>query len=411
MAQDKREAAVRNGHEHTASGAIDWDRLIAANAPLNAFVDWDRQAAAVAGPLEGLTIGVKANIAVAGLPWTAGMALFRTRIAAHDATTVRLLREAGAAIIGTCNMDEAAYGTHTDNPWFGATHNPHALVYTAGGSSGGSGAAVAAGLCDAALGTDTMGSVRIPAAYCGVYGFKPANAAVSQDGLELCGPTLDVIGPIARSLDMLERVARVMSKFGDRSGEVTAATLSGLGGVACDPDVEATYRCACAELSADARFALSYPVARILTAGFLACARPTAVAFREADPALLSDRLKDLIAYGPARSDAEWAEDQEVLATTRTEMRAAVARHGILVMPTTPSPPLPLGTPSPTQADFCSLANIAGLPAISIPAGWSGAGLPIGVQLVGREREEQLLFDVASRLDAALDAYRPPACE
>ncbi|MGL4542967.1 MAG: amidase family protein, partial [Polymorphobacter sp.] len=160
----------------------DWDALAAANAPLNAFVDLDRGASGSNGPLAGLDIGIKANIAVKGLPWTAGMALHRDRIAGHDARAVADLRAAGATIIGMTNMEEAALGAKTDNPWFGATQNPHRIGFTPGGSSGGSGAAVAAGLCDAALGTDTMGSIRVPAAYCGIYGFKPANAAVSQDG-------------------------------------------------------------------------------------------------------------------------------------------------------------------------------------------------------------------------------------
>ena len=105
-----------------------------------------------------------------------------------------------------------------------ATHNPHRIGFTPGGSSGGSGAAVAAGLCDLALGTDTMGSVRIPASYCGVYGFKPAQTAVSRDGLELAEPALDVIGPLARSLDLLEQdddVQTVTHNF-DMSEEVAA---------------------------------------------------------------------------------------------------------------------------------------------------------------------------------------------
>ena len=182
---------------------IDWKLLESANAPLNAFVDWDERATGGDGPLAGMTIGIKSNIAVAGLPWTAGMELHRERIATRDAEVVARLRAAGAIILGSCNMEEAALGAKTDNPWFGATQNPHRLGYTPGGSSGGSAAAVAAGLCDAALGTDTMGSIRKPASYCGIYGFKPAQSAVSQDGLEPCEASLDVIGPLARDLDTL----------------------------------------------------------------------------------------------------------------------------------------------------------------------------------------------------------------
>ncbi|WP_367947264.1 amidase family protein [Sphingopyxis sp. BSNA05] len=120
------------------------------------------------------------------------------------------LRAAGAAIIGTLNMEEAALGAKTDNIFFGATQNPHHIGYTPGGSSGGSAAAVAAGLCDVALGTDTMGSVRIPAAYCGIYGLKPTRGAISQDGLEIAEATLDSIGPMARSLEDLEACSRIL---------------------------------------------------------------------------------------------------------------------------------------------------------------------------------------------------------
>ena len=158
---------------------IDFDGLEEANRPLNAFTDFDRTASFGEGPLAGVTVGVKANIAVRGLPWTAGMALHRNRVAERDAAVVAALRDAGAAILGMLNMEEAALGAKTDNPFFGVTQNPHRIGFTPGGSSGGSGAAVAAGLCDIALGTDTMGSVRIPASYCGVYGFKPAQSAVS----------------------------------------------------------------------------------------------------------------------------------------------------------------------------------------------------------------------------------------
>jgi aspartyl-tRNA(Asn)/glutamyl-tRNA(Gln) amidotransferase subunit A len=387
---------------------IDFDALEAANRPLNAFLDWDRDATGDEGPLAGLTVGVKANIAVEGLPWTAGMALHRGRIARADAEAVRRLRDAGAAILGTLNMEEAALGTVTDNPWFGATRNPLALARTAGGSSGGSAAAVAAGLCDLALGTDTLGSIRIPAAFCGVYGFKPAEGAVSHDGLEPCEPGFDAIGPLARSLDLLERAARVMGGFGE--GEASGcATLAGLGGVQCDPAVLSAYERARAALRPDDAVSLTHPLSRIRFAGFIAAARSLAEALREADPALLSEHLRHLIGYGAGRADGKWTTDREVLATTRDEVRSAVERHGLLLLPTAPHLPHLLGEAPPAdQADFTCLANIAGLPALSLPAGWSADGLPAAVQLVGLPGAEAGLFAAARRLDAALGAYRPP---
>ncbi|MFN3945127.1 MAG: amidase [Allosphingosinicella sp.] len=387
---------------------IDFDALEAANRPLNAFLDWDRDAKAGEGPLAGLTVGVKANIAVEGLPWTAGMALHRGRIAPADAEVVGRLREAGAAIVGTLNMEEAALGTVTANPWFGSTRNPHDLARTAGGSSGGSAAAVAAGLCDVALGTDTMGSIRIPAAFCCVYGFKPAEGAVSQEGLELCEPGFDAIGPLTRSLDLLERAARVMGRFGE--GEASGcATLAGLGGVACDPEVLSAYQAAVDAIQPGGAVTLTHPLSRIRFAGFIAAARSLAEALREADPALLSEHLRHLIGYGAGRAEDKWVADRDILATTRAEVREAVERHGLLLLPTAPHLPHLLGEAPPAdQADFTCLANIAGLPALSLPAGWSADGLPAAVQLVGLPGAEAGLFAAARRLDAALGAYRPP---
>lgn len=389
---------------------IDFDALTAANAPLNAFTDFDRSAGFGDGPLAGVTIGVKANIAVRGLLWTGGMELFRNRIAARDAETVARLREAGAAIIGSLNMEEAALGAKTDNPWFGPTQNPHHLGYTPGGSSGGSGAAVAAGLCDAALGTDTMGSIRIPAAYCGVYGFKPANAAVSQDGLEMTEPSLDTIGPLARDLDLLERMSRILSQFGEGATGGSIAILADLGEVECEPSVRADYENAVAALGATDEVTLPHVPSRVRFAGFIAASRYLAQHLADADPAGISPLLAKLISYGPKRSADDLAGDAEVMAETKAALLNLLDSHAALLMPTAPQVAFPHDQNAPAnQADFTCLANIAGLPAISIPAGWSTDGLPIAVQLVGKPGHEAGLFALARTLDRKLAAYRPPA--
>jgi aspartyl-tRNA(Asn)/glutamyl-tRNA(Gln) amidotransferase subunit A len=388
----------------------DFAALRAANAPLNAFADLDEGARAGNGPLSDLTIGIKSNIMVAGLPWTGGMELHRHRIADRDAAVVKLLRSKGAAILGTLNMEEAALGSKTDNPWYGAVHNPHLLGFSPGGSSGGSGAAVASGLCDASLGTDTMGSVRIPAAHCGIYGFKPATARVSQDGLEPADLALDAIGPLARDLDTLERVARAVSDFGDGGITGNGATLVGHD-VAVEPSVAAAFDHAVAALdAAPAEFRLSAPPSRLRFAGFIHVARAMAAHLEGADPALLSDRLRRLIAYGPRRKDGDWAEDQDVLASASVALRAGVERHGFLIMPTAPNPPFSHARDEPAaQADFTCLASFAGFPALAMPMGWTDDGLPLGLQLVGAEGHEAGLFALARRLDSALQAYRPPA--
>ncbi len=389
---------------------IDFVGLRDANAPLNAFVDWDETATFMPGPLKGLTIGVKANIAVAGLPWTGGMALYRDRIATGDAAVVAALRAAGAAIIGTLNMEEAALGAKTDNHWFGATQNPHRIGHTPGGSSGGSGAAVAAGLCDIALGTDTLGSIRLPAAYCGVYGFKPATAAVSQDGLELCDGANDAIGPLTRNLDLLEQVSAIISDFGEHAIGTPPAILADLAGVGCHPAVRNAYQRAVVALGAALQVTLPHPLARVRFAGFIASGRALSAALVAANENRLSPKLRRLMAYGPRRSAADWADDQRVMAETGDALRAIVAAHGALLTPTTPGTAFPHSNDAPdTQADFTAIANIAGLPALSLPAGFSDDGLPIALQLIGAAGTERGLFALARKLDTALAGYRRPA--
>jgi aspartyl-tRNA(Asn)/glutamyl-tRNA(Gln) amidotransferase subunit A len=385
---------------------IDFDALEAADAPLNAFTDFDREAAFGEGALAGLTVGVKANIAVRGLPWHAGLAAFESRVAERDADAVALLRQAGAAVIGVLNMEEGALGAKTDNPHFGPVQNPHRRGYSPGGSSGGSGAAVAAGLCDIALGTDTMGSVRIPAAHCGVYGFKPATASISQDGLEPADLRLDAIGPLARDLDTLERAAKVISGFGDDPLSGDGAQLVDHG-VTMDDAVARAFERAIATLSqAPARARLPHEQSRIRFAGFIQVSREMAEHLRGV---AVSDHLAKLLTYGPKRSLTDFAEDKNVLAATRDAVRALIERHGFLIMPTVPNPPFPHAEAEPAaQADFTCLANIAGLPAISIPAGWTHDDLPNGVQLVGPAGAEAGLFALARRIDETLGAYRAP---
>lgn len=389
---------------------IDFDRIEAANAPLNAFTSIDRSAIPGEGLLKGVTVGVKANIAVKGQPWTAGMALHRDRIAQRDAATVAALRDAGAALIGMLNMEEAALGATTDNPFFGRTENPHRIGHTPGGSSGGSGSAVAAGLCDLALGTDTMGSVRIPASYCGVWGFKPAQSAVSQDGLEIAEPSLDVIGPLARDPDMLERAARIMSKFGEAGIDGPVVTLEGLGDVECAPRVLTAYEKACEALAVHERFTLPHSPSRIRYAGFIATTRALSEALDGLAEEALSPHLRQLIAHGTRRKPESLAEDRSIMASTSDALHAVLEQASAILLPTAPQPAFAHGTPAPAnQADFTCLANMADLPAITLPAGWTEDGLPVGVQLIGRRGHEAGLFALARQLDARLRAGRPPA--
>ena len=358
------------------------------------------------GPLAGISVGVKANIAVEGMPFHAGIGVWEDRRADKDAAVVQRLRDAGAAIVGILNMEEGALGSKTDNPHFGPTENPHRQGYSPGGSSGGSGAAVAAGLCDVALGTDTMGSVRIPASHCGVYGFKPATDRVSQDGLIPADPSLDAIGPLARDLDTLERAARVMSHFGEAAIDAGGATLVEHGVDIALPVATAFQAVTSLLDQVPAQVKLSESNSRIRFAGFVHVSR-----FMADDLAGLSvsARLARLLSYGPERSEGKLALDRDVLNQARREVLEIIERHGFLIMPSVPNPPFPHSEAEPAaQADFTCLANIAGLPAISLPMGYTPDGLPMGVQLVGASGAEAGLFRLARQFDAKLRAYRKP---
>ena len=387
---------------------IDWADLEARNAPLNAFVDWDKSAATGDGPLAGMTIGIKSNIMVAGLPWTGGMGLYRNRIADRDAQVVQQLRGAGAAIVGTLNMHEAALGATTDNIFYGRTSNPHRIGHTPGGSSGGSGAAVAAGLCDAALGTDTLGSVRIPAAYNGVYGLKPTHGAVSNDGLAMLEPNFDCIGPLARSLDLLERVWRVI---GPASGTTTPLTrlvyIPDLMDVAVEPGVATAYHRALERLSLPRRtLAFEDAITAIRMAGLVDAARwliGDLGAARHEQADLISPELHFILNY------AEPLQPQPaLLARTKARLITALGNDGVLLLPTAPQAAFPHGIAPSNQADFTCLASIAGLPAIAIPVGLDDQGLPVGVQVVGPAHSECALFALARSLDTILQGYVPP---
>jgi aspartyl-tRNA(Asn)/glutamyl-tRNA(Gln) amidotransferase subunit A len=389
---------------------INWPALKAANAPLNAFVDWDEDAKGGAGPLAGLTLGVKSNIMVKGLPWTGGMGLYRNRIAERDAEVVARLRNAGATVLGMLNMHEAALGAHTDNAFFGRTHNPHRHGYTPGGSSGGSGAAVAAGLCDIALGTDTLGSVRIPAAYCGVYGLKPTHGAVSSDGLAFLEPALDCIGPLAASLDLIEAAWRVMADNPSEARRFDHALLLGQhGGEEVDPAVAAAFDRAIGLLPMTTGV-LDLPdrLSDIRKAGLIDAARwlidDLGAEYRADNPGL-SEELKYVL-----KAVGDMAPRPEVLARSRAGLRDALGDRTVLIIPTAPQSAFAHGERAPSnQANFTSLASISGLPALSLPAGWTKDGLPVGVQLVGPPDSELSLIDLARRLDSQLQAYRQPA--
>ncbi|MEM1430552.1 MAG: amidase [Pseudomonadota bacterium] len=381
--------------------------------------DARRAAGQSLGPLDGALVAVKDNIAVAGLPWTAGLAHWKGRIAARDAEAVSRLRRAGAVILGTVNMHEGALGATTDNPVYGRCANPRDPARTPGGSSGGSAAVISAGWADAALGTDTMGSVRIPAAYCGVFGLKPTIGAVPHDGLTALSPSLDTIGPLARNLPLLSAMQNVLADPpGRASGPARLAEVVGLpvqlSQVTLEPEIATAYKRA--QIAAEALGLAIRPIDltgwepdRARRGGLMLTEAEGAVALADAMQSQegMSATLRALLQFGADLSSARLV---EALARIRRSARAADRAFGevdLLMMPTAPQRAFPHGRDAPAnQADLTALANFAGLPALSLPVG--AEGLPAAVQLVGPRHAEAQLLDVAARLAPILHVKGSP---
>lgn len=354
--------------------------------------------------LDGVPIGVKSNIAVKDLPWDGGFAAYRDRLAVQDADVIARLRQLGVLFIGTLNMEEGALGAKTDNPWFGPCYNPHKEEYTPGGSSGGSGAAVAAGLCAAALGTDTMGSVRIPSAYCGIYGFKPAKEVISTEGVVPLSHSLDTVGPHARSTQDLMALYQAMS--GEEVLEIALPRVGVLNWqekVTVEANVQTNFEAAVkafANLDMPGHIITlnEYDFNKTRINGLIVSEYEGFDAHQEkikTDPTGFSDHLKALFQYGANlgtdRIDQAYAGINKAIKTTE-----AWADVDVLMMPTAPQTAFPMSELPSNQADFTAYANAAGLPALSIPTGKTREGLPLAVQLVGKPGEEAYLF-AASR--------------
>ncbi len=419
------------------------ERIAAENDDTRVFISLDAEAAMEAakaadarsadgealGPLDGLLVAVKDNIAVAGLPRTAGFGAWVDRIAERDAAVVARLRAAGAVIVGTLNMEEGALGAATDNPHFGRCINPLRNGFTPGGSSGGSGAAVAAGLVDIALGTDTLGSVRIPAAYCGAFGIKPTDGLVGRQGLAFLSQTFDTIGPLAASPDLLAAALAVMAGrdddpkslgapagWGEPKGNIDFSQLRvgvprQIESVECEAEILAGLaraRAAFADLGASVHDIdlAGWEPGRARRGGLMIAEAEGAAQMAELlEPGVdgVSDHFRALLAYG---RDLPSHRLVEALARERSAAGAALRAlrdHDALLLPTAPQRAFEHGRPAPdNQADLTALANLAQLPAIAAPVPAGDGGLPASVQLVGRPWREMELIAMAERLAAVL---------
>ena len=407
------------------------------NPQLNAFVHVDtdgaRQAAAQSdvrrangrslGPLDGLTVAFKDNIDVAGLPTTVGMATRRGRIAAQDAFVVQRLRTAGMVVLGKLNMHEAALGATNDNPHYGRCENPLRAGFTPGGSSGGSAAAVAGGLCALAMGTDTMGSVRIPAAYCGVVGFKASWGRVSTRGTVACCHALDHVGPIVRSqrdlllvmpaLDAYDALCADARAFAPAvsPSRLTFVAASDIDRLGAKLEVCAAYRQALRALREQGETVIEielagYDFGRARRAGLLMVEADLLVEHADdwrTQPQNFSPELARLLRWAEQQSTAALAAAQRTVAAAHTEAARWFTHGSVMLLPTAPQQAFAFGEPVPAnQADFTALGNMAGLPAMTLPLPVAPGELPIGLQCVAASGAEDILLHLDLRLQQTL---------
>ncbi len=412
------------------------------NPQLNAYIDQRsgllqeqaqmadrRRRDGVIGRLEGIPLAIKDNFDMAGWPTRVGLP-GRSRPVAMDAHVVARLRAAGAVLAGKTNMDEGALGAATDNPHFGATQNPHRAGFSAGGSSGGSAAAVAAGLAVAAVGSDSLGSIRIPASYCGVYAIKPTHGEISARGLVPAARRLDAVGLLARSAgdltvllqvlagydadDARSRRRRVAFELPDwEPGRLRAGMLPDLAAVGVQPEVIEVFEHAMAKLPhalgdrTTVDFA-DWDFGRTRRAGLLLMEAEMLGTFAAdlvdgTHP--VSARFRDMLDYAADKSAAEYAVADRVLDAATLKMRRLFSQVDVLVLPTTPQGAFALDGPAPdSAADLTSFASLAGCPAVSLPMGTLPGGLPIGLQLIGARGSDLRLLELASVCAATLDA-------
>ena len=414
-------------------------RIAAQDAGLRAFITLDADGAraqaraldalpvAQRGPLHGVPVAVKDNIDVAGLPTTDGTRFYAGRIAARDAGTVARLRRAGAVVLGKLNMHEGALGATTDNPHWGRADNPAAPGHTPGGSSGGSAVAVAAGYVPLTLGSDTMGSVRIPAAYCGVWGLKPTRGLIGASGLSHLSWTLDTIGPLAASAkdlmaalfvlagpdpgDPLSAAAAMLPLRRDGLRKLVLGLPAEAAGVALEPGVAAAFAALCGRLEQAGVTLRPVSLAgwdppRLRRAGLLVAeAEAASVIGPDLDADLaaggggFSDAFRLMVNHGRRAEGARVAAAYRRLTLARTAALGALGEVAGLLLPTAPQRPFAHGAPVPdNQADLTALANAAGLPAVAFPIAAPDGGVSASAQLIGAPYADARIIALAGAM-------------
>jgi len=356
----------------------------------------------------GPAVAIKDSIDIAGFATRMGSAcLADAPRATEHAAVVRSLLAAGGRIVGKTNLHELAYGVSGINRSCGTPVNPRAPGRVPGGSSSGSAVAVAAGLVDFALGTDTGGSIRIPAACCGVYGLKPSFGRVSRAGVQPARSTLDCVGPLARDVPMIERaMSMVDPSFRPRKAPLRARV--GWLEVHASPDIVGAVRAALSRTAVAVRAAMLPSFTAAYAAALTLVGAETWAAFGHLIecPALGADVRTRLLA-ARAISAADMAAAEEVRHLFRAQVDAALAGVDALALPTLPVAPLTLAAAADGAAALrlsgcVRQFNLSGHPAISVPIDLGG--LPGGLQLVGRTGEDEALCALARLVAAQLPA-------
>lgn len=374
-------------------------------------------------PLDGMPLVIKDNIDVAGVPTTVGSRLFADRTPTEDAEVMLRLREAGAVILGKANMHELAFGATSANEAFGVVVNPAAPDRIPGGSSGGSGAAVAADLCIAAIGTDTGGSLRLPASLCGVSGLRPTYGAVSNRGVQPVSVSLDTVGPLARAVTDMAAVLEAIGVSGlvPLTGEdrVTGMRVGVVDSLVerSDPAVASAVSTVTHVLE-DLGASLSYAELPGWEAAVEACGKLIKAEgldiYREAlatRPQLLEAGTRRRLALAAELT----AEDVDELRRERSRWASAVAHAfasvDILLLPT-----IPVEAPAADGADtvattatvvpYTHLLSFADVPALSIPCGAPQGAAPVGVQLAAARGRDGLVLRAGAVVQAETDWHR-----
>jgi aspartyl-tRNA(Asn)/glutamyl-tRNA(Gln) amidotransferase subunit A len=431
--------------------AVDAERALARAGALDADrASWPSR------PLLGVPVALKDNLCTRGLPTTAASRILASYVPPYDATVVERLERAGAVVVGKTNCDEFAMGSSTENSAFGATRNPWAADRTPGGSSGGSAAAVAARAVPLALGSDTGGSIRQPAALCGVVGLKPTYGRVSRFGLLAFGSSLDQIGPFTTSVADAALALQVMAGADPRDATCSTAGVpdypAALTGDArglrigvprdqladgLDPEILGAFEQALDTLRREGativEVALPHSASAIPVYYLVATAEASSnlarydgvrYGFRSAGSSTMGemyDRTRDegfgaevkrrimlgTYVLSAGYYDAYYRKSQQVRTLIRRDYEAAFARVDLIAVPTSPTAAFRLGErlDDPLQmylADVFTVgANLAGLPSISVPCGFTAAKLPVGLQLTGRVMDDGTVLRGADAYERA----------